>query len=276
MILFDKFKDGKSFACTFSYDDSITQDRRLVALFNKYGIKATFNVITAGLLGKRGNGSLRLEEIAELFRGHEVASHSHDHPHLEKMTPQAQYEQIIRDREILEPVLGYTVRGHAYPYGSYSADTITALKMAGIEYARTVAHETRMPYTIPEEPLTWNPTAHHSEAQKIVDNFLVDVKERGWRAGKVLYIWGHSYEFDNENAKVKWEEFEQMLEKLAEQSGNIWFATNIELIDYAKAQKALRISIDEKFAYNPTDTDVWCTVNGNVVKIPAMTKVDLS
>ncbi len=34
---------------TFSYDDGVTQDIRLIELFNKYGMKATFN-INSGLL----------------------------------------------------------------------------------------------------------------------------------------------------------------------------------------------------------------------------------
>ena len=29
---------------TFSYDDGVIQDRRLIALLDKYGLKATFNI----------------------------------------------------------------------------------------------------------------------------------------------------------------------------------------------------------------------------------------
>ena len=43
MIKFDRYKDGKRYALTFSYDDGCAQDRRLVELFNKYEMKATFN-----------------------------------------------------------------------------------------------------------------------------------------------------------------------------------------------------------------------------------------
>ena len=38
---------------TFSYDDGVTQDRRLVPLLNRYGMKATFN-INSELLNKKG------------------------------------------------------------------------------------------------------------------------------------------------------------------------------------------------------------------------------
>lgn len=38
------FKGGRKKALTLSYDDGITQDKRLVSIFNKYGLKATFNL----------------------------------------------------------------------------------------------------------------------------------------------------------------------------------------------------------------------------------------
>ena len=35
---------GINKAITFSYDDGVTQDVRLIEIFNKYNIKATFNL----------------------------------------------------------------------------------------------------------------------------------------------------------------------------------------------------------------------------------------
>ena len=42
--------NGMKKAVTFSYDDGVTQDRRLIKIFDKYGLKATFN-LNSGLLG---------------------------------------------------------------------------------------------------------------------------------------------------------------------------------------------------------------------------------
>ena len=42
---------GKNKAITFSYDDGVTQDRRLIEILNRYGLKATFN-INSGLLDR--------------------------------------------------------------------------------------------------------------------------------------------------------------------------------------------------------------------------------
>lgn len=37
--------NGKLKAVTFSYDDGVLQDERRINLFNKYGLKCTFNSI---------------------------------------------------------------------------------------------------------------------------------------------------------------------------------------------------------------------------------------
>ena len=48
------YPEGKSKALTMSYDDGVVADRRLVEIFNRYGIKGTFhlNSATFGTKGK--------------------------------------------------------------------------------------------------------------------------------------------------------------------------------------------------------------------------------
>lgn len=46
------FPGGKAKALTMSYDDGKVQDRRLIDIFNKYGIKGTFN-LNYGQVGER-------------------------------------------------------------------------------------------------------------------------------------------------------------------------------------------------------------------------------
>ena len=48
----DSFTNGKKKAITFSFDDGVIQDRRLVALMDKYNLKGTFN-LNSGMLGKK-------------------------------------------------------------------------------------------------------------------------------------------------------------------------------------------------------------------------------
>lgn len=90
-----KFKDqSKLKAITFSYDDGVTQDIRLIELLNKYNLKCTFN-LNSELLGNKGmlkNGSMRIshykihpEDVKSVYEGHEVAVHTLTHPNLTEL-----------------------------------------------------------------------------------------------------------------------------------------------------------------------------------------------
>ena len=44
-----RYPGGLAKAVTFSYDDGVEQDIRLVEIFNKNGIKGTFNINTGSI-----------------------------------------------------------------------------------------------------------------------------------------------------------------------------------------------------------------------------------
>ena len=76
---------------TFSYDDGVSQDVRLIELLNKYGMKGTFN-LNSGLLGRAGslmregvrvdNIKVQPQDVRQVYAGHEVAAHTLTHPFL--------------------------------------------------------------------------------------------------------------------------------------------------------------------------------------------------
>ncbi len=45
-----RFPDGKCKAATFSYDDGVKADIKLIKIFDKYGVKGTFNLNSILLL----------------------------------------------------------------------------------------------------------------------------------------------------------------------------------------------------------------------------------
>jgi hypothetical protein len=47
----------------------------------------------------------------------------------------------------------------------------------------------------------------------------------------------------------------------------MWYATNIEIVDYVSAMNSLRISVDETICYNPAAIPVWVEHNGQPVEI---------
>ncbi|MBQ7968504.1 MAG: polysaccharide deacetylase family protein [Clostridia bacterium] len=75
MISFDIFGDGKKKCVTMSFDDGHVYDRKLVEVFNKYGIKGTFHLNSKQFGNKpasTGRARLPKDEVKELYKGHEI------------------------------------------------------------------------------------------------------------------------------------------------------------------------------------------------------------
>ena len=96
--------------------------------------------------------------------------------------------------------------------------------------------------------------------------------------GSVMYVWGHSYEFDNDN---NWNLIETLFER-CHKNPDIWFATNMEIYNYVEDFKRLVFSADGSIVHNPTRTDLYANLDGfwkpdtgTAVTIPAGATVKL-
>ena len=267
--IFMRFPDWKPKAFTLSYDDGVEQDAKFIEICDKYGLKATFNLNSAlytpeGTVFPKGRIHRRLTKAAasELYgkNGHEVATHAATHPWLEKLSvPNATYE-IITDREALEEQFGGIVRGHAYPYGTYSDTVVECLRNCGIVYARTT--KATHSFEIPTDWLRLHPTCHHDDAKAIeLTNNFVALKNE---APKLFYMWGHTYEFEDKN---NWKHFEEIAELISGKD-DIWYANNIDVYNYVEAYRSLVFSANMENVYNPTALDIWfvCNLKQYVVK----------
>lgn len=261
MIQFDVFKDGKGFALTMSYDDGSPNDRRLAPLFDRYGIRGTFHLNSNRMLHST-DGSIRPEEVKDVYKNHEVAAHTYHHGWLEKMPDVSVINEVLNDRLELEKACGYIVRGMSYPFGTNNQRVRDLIKSCGIVYSRTANSTNR--FDIPNDFLAWHPTCHHNGAPECAKRFLETVKS-GWAKGKLLYIWGHAHELTDES---DWEMMEELCKSLSNLE-NVWYATNIEIYDYVTAQRSLHIAADESAVHNPSQIDVWINKDGQTVKIPA-------
>ncbi len=264
MITFDRFPNGRRHIVTMSYDDGRDFDRRLVALFNQYGIRGTFH-LNSGKFGL--DGYITREEVAQLYAGHEVSAHTAHHPRLEQMPAACAAKDIMDDRKTLESLCGYPVRGMSYPYGTYNDSVLNMLPSCGIVYSRTV-HATNG-FQLPSNFFEWHPTCHHRDALELAKPFLESLT-MPWRVC-LFYIWGHSYEFDNDN---NWDYMEEVCRMLGGRE-DIWYATNIEIYDYITTQRRLQFSADCKTVINPSVQTVWINVDGEAVEIPGGATVRL-
>lgn len=215
---------------TFSFDDGDRQDIRFVEMLNKYGLKGTFN-LNSGLASEANRGvyngvdiiRLNATDYKELYEGHEVAVHGLTHPHLEMQDERTIFNEISRDKRNLEDIVGYEVVGMAYPYGTYDDRVVKIAKQCGIRYARTV--ETTPVFTPQKDLMRFKPSCKFDEEGvfSLIDAFFEGESEQK----QVLYIWGHSYEFDFDDG---WTRIENICKKLSENATLFRPATNREAL----------------------------------------------
>ncbi len=226
---------GKKKAVTFSFDDGVSQDIRLIELFNKYGLKCTFN-LNSELLGLDGtldrNGrtvrhdKIKPEAVKEIYKEHEVAAHTLTHPFLPSCTDEEIIRQVENDRQNLSRLCGYEVVSMAYPCGGENNNDRVAeiiKKNTGIKLARTIT--STHSFSAQENLLRFNPTVYYIDERldEIVDEFLaLDSSEPA-----LLYIWGHSYEMDAEY--ITWEKFEEVCKRVSGHD-DIFYGTNKEVL----------------------------------------------
>lgn len=262
--MYMKLKDGKSKVLTLSYDDGVVQDIRFMKILDQYGLKCTFNISSGRYVPEETvretfTGRMKLSEAKNLYIGssHEVAIHAFHHPHLERLRSAGVLTEVLDDRRAIEDDYGVIARGMAYPHGGYNDQVVEMLKQCGIAYSRTTKSTEK--FTFPENWLTWHPTCHHKNPR------LMDLAKQFAEGNlrypsecQLFYLWGHSYEFDNDD---NW----QIIEEFAAYMGgrdNIWYATNMEIYEYVRAYEALKVSVDEKIVQNPSATDVWFFKDG--------------
>ena len=198
------FPGGKHKALTFSYDDGVEQDIRLADIFRKYNMKATFN-INSGTFGpddgsnptNRKHRKLSRKEALEIYTDDlfEVACHGVRHESLTMCDVTSACIDVIDDRRNLETLFKRQIHGMAYANGLFNDDVVNILKYAGIWYSRTT--ESTLKFTMPSDWLRMPATCHHKNSQlmELADKFL----ELKSIKPSVFYVWGHSYEFEDDN-----------------------------------------------------------------------------
>lgn len=267
------FPEGKTKALILSYDDGRSEDRQLVKLMNKYHLIGTFHLNSNKLSTPT---YLNKEEISALFAGHEVSVHSANHPNLVDQSKIDVINEIVEDRKELERLVGYPVRGMAYPFGNTNDAVVEAINGLEIEYARTVGDSYN--FEIPKEYLRWHPTMHQfakaywepnqpeKDAQelahfyKVIDDFI-KTKELA-----LLDIWGHSWEMNSD--VTKWNETEKFFALLAN-NPSIYYDTQIHIVDYLNAFKNLKFAVNKSTVTNNSALDVYFKINNRVFKAPA-------
>lgn len=273
------YKNGFKRALTFSFDDGTAQDMRLVDILNKYSLKATFNLMG----GKCNNGCFRIaegdyvtwdgsKELKNIYKGHEIASHTYTHPHLPELTTEEIDFQIGEDVKALSLAFDTPIYGFVAPFGKFDERVTETVKKYGLKYCRST--EKCYDFSLPEDFYSWKPAPHFAyysteEGKQMIKDFFACENEM-----PLFDIWGHSFELNLYNEKEdekfsgirdRFTYFDNLCKTL---SGNddTWYATNIEIYDYVTAMRKAKVS--DTYIDNPTDTELYFNVNGTLIIAP--------
>ena len=279
---------------TFTIDDGVIEtDRKFISVIAPYGIRGTFN-----LCSDRYHG-MDTAPIVEMYRGYEIANHCKYHPYLlplekeadivdqpfdresadeTKLYPHevdglyfmhlpkgwrlaARYETYLRlareGREELEAIFGEgTVKGYAWPYCRQYSDALyeeligdgySNIRGSGLTYETTG-------YAIPENYMEWRFTVTNKAlvSQVPVYEAFADDGEL-----KFFCIGVHSKDYEQDNG---FDDLAYFARTFGNQPDKYYTAGVGAILHYASCAKALVIGEDS--IENPTDTDIYLTVDG--------------
>ena len=260
-----RFPGGKSKALTFSYDDGVEQDIRLIDVFRKHGLKGTFN-LNSGLFGQQDkHRRLTAEEAKQVYTPDvcEAACHGAHHGTLGACDTAVACLEVLDDRRTLEKLFDCQIHGMAYANGSVNDEVESLCRSAGIWYSRTVV--STGDFDLPQNWLRMPATCHHNDKNlmELGEKFLA---LQAVKNPKMFTVWGHSYQFDDRD---NW----SVIERFSEQMGgkeDIWYATNMELYLAWRDYQRLESSADGTIIHNPNPRSVWIgEQNGNYCEIKA-------
>ena len=263
-----RFPGGKKKALTFSYDDGVIADKRLADILRKNGLKGTFN-INSGSIGKYPY-KLTEEEVIATYTpdAFEVACHGVMHATATYCDTAALCGDIFEDRKNLESLLKQRINGMAYANGDFPDYFVDICRSCGIYYSRTTVATHN--FSLPNDWLRLHPTCHHKDPDlnNLADRFL---NTNVIRAPYMFYVWGHSYEFDNDN---NWDLIENFAKKMSNHE-DVWYATNMELHLTWRDYKRLECSADGHIIYNPSPRSVWFELSGKIYEVKPFEEIHL-
>ena len=252
------FPDGRWKALIMSYDDGHVQDRGLIPILNAHGIKGTFHLNSNPL---DDDTFVTSSEVGTLYVGHEVSSHTVDHPYLDQLSADSISWEIGTDCSTLGALAGYTIRSMSYPFGAFNKTILAVASNLGVRSARTTLDTYSLAF-LPPNPLKWHPSCHHTAAQGLADELVARTSEEM----ALLFIWGHSYELDYGQSNNSWDYISSLCTTLGGR-GDIWYATMTEVNDYLTAIRSLTYPATN-CVYNPSSSiTVWAKLAGRLCKI---------
>jgi peptidoglycan/xylan/chitin deacetylase (PgdA/CDA1 family) len=257
-----RFPGGKAKVLSFSYDDGVEQDIRLIDIFRQHGLKGTFN-LNSGQFGRQDkHRRMTEEEVKQVYTTDvcEVACHGAHHGTLAILDPAIAALDVLDDRRNLERLFERQIHGLAYANGSVNETVDNICRSAGIWYGRTA--KSTKDFYMSENWLHMHPTCSHNNAQlmDLANRFLT---MKPVKSPQMFLVWGHAYQFDDQK---NWDVIERFADQISGRD-DIWYATNSEIFEYVEAYRQMQVSNDGKTYFNPTCRSLFFDYHGRMCEV---------
>ena len=156
------------------------------------------------------------EAVKKIYEdGHEIASHSNTHPHVNNLTYEENIEEIEKSNEKIEKITGQRTQIYRAPYGEYnntviqaaqdkgyytiqwSLDTLDYTGLTGDEMWNRIQDKVKSGDII----LTHNGTKHTADS---LDMLIKNIKQKGFEIVTVSnLIYTENYTINNNGTQIK-------------------------------------------------------------------------
>ena len=199
-----------------SFDDGTTSDRRVIDILNKYNLRATFNLNSGlqdykyymeGKLIER----LDLKSNVELYKNHEVASHTLTHANLFKISKEEALNEVIKDINNLESIFNRKITSIGIPYADYDEDRINLIKEStSLKCFRFPSMKAIDDFSMPIDPYHIPKNAIYDDPDAIdkIKAYINSDIEKG-----IFVLLADPYKIEVYN---KWDYFESLIKLISE------------------------------------------------------------
>lgn len=195
----------------FAIDDGTIYDKKVIDIFNKYQIRATFN-LNSGLQDfvwyqdDKPVERLKLFENRHIYDNHEIASHSLTHPYLTSLSDEDVYHEVKEDIDNIKRIFARKVVTFSFPFDYFDERTINIVKEAGIK--NIILPEIDDSFMFPNDLFHIKVTSWNiDDALEKVDRFIINKN-----AELFIYL-SHSYDYEFANSYDKLENLCQRILK---------------------------------------------------------------
>ena len=198
---------------SLTFDDGWQENiDTVVPRLESYGFKSTQFFATKYVEGIDDTGVRRIYSA-----GHEIGSHSVNHPDLRKVTDEGVDFELTHSKKYLEGVIGTTIETFATPFGAYDAHVIEKIREHGYVAHRSVDEgyntkdnfdpfnvrvQNMLQTTTPDEVRSWVEKAQRDGAWLVLVYHRVGTEKLGTYDSKLSDFESHLEIFKNSGIPV--------------------------------------------------------------------------